>query len=426
MNRQLRMGGGIMNAMPRQQYGLGSFVKKAVKGVTGAVKGVAKTIKKNPKLALLAAGGFYAGGGNLFGLQRANLPLGPGFQFGNLPGAAFLTGGNISPNIYNEAALTGKQNIFQRALGNLPGASAVSKFVGDNKGMIGATVLGGVLGGLSAQEQEEISGGGARNIEALRGKLTQAYRNLQYDEAEIPDLVANDLSEYTAAQGGYAAGGRVSYDDGTPDPTYTGNNMDDLPRGLQIDTTTSNPIPEDADRQAAAEIARAMMAVRSLPREDGEIEDTGIMSTKDFMMNEYFKPKRKELIENYGLSLEEANNLIREAASKIRNNKAMGGRMGFAMGPDNPETNAIQAAGIEGLPLNQNPAGVTELDLRETGGFIPPVGVKEKADDIPAMLANNEFVFTADAVRGMGDGNVNKGAQRMYDMMKKLEKGGRV
>jgi hypothetical protein len=103
---------------------------------------------------------------------------------------------------------------------------------------------------------------------------------------------------------------------------------------------------------------------------------------------------------------------------------ASGGRVGFAMG--SPEQNAIEAAGIMNLPLNQNPAGVTELDLRETGGFIPPVGVKEKADDIPAMLANNEFVFTADAVRGMGDGNVNKGAQRMYDMMKKLEKGGRV
>ena len=110
----------------------------------------------------------------------------------------------------------------------------------------------------------------------------------------------------------------------------------------------------------------------------------------------------------------------------VRTNSAEGGRMGFARGPDNPEDNAIQASGIMGLPLNENPAGVTELDLRESGGFIPPVGVKEKADDIPAMLSNNEFVFTADAVRGMGDGNVNLGAQRMYDMMKKLENGGRV
>jgi hypothetical protein len=101
-------------------------------------------------------------------------------------------------------------------------------------------------------------------------------------------------------------------------------------------------------------------------------------------------------------------------------------RTNMARGGDTAEENAMQASGIMNLPLNQNPAGVTELDLRETGGFIPPVGVKEKADDIPAMLSNNEFVFTADAVRGMGDGDVNRGAQRMYDMMKKLENGGRV
>ena len=85
-----------------------------------------------------------------------------------------------------------------------------------------------------------------------------------------------------------------------------------------------------------------------------------------------------------------------------------------------------QASGIMGLPKRTNEAGVKELDLRETGGFIPPVGVKEKADDIPAMLSNNEFVFTADAVRGMGGGDVEKGAQRLYDQMKMLEEGGRV
>jgi hypothetical protein len=93
---------------------------------------------------------------------------------------------------------------------------------------------------------------------------------------------------------------------------------------------------------------------------------------------------------------------------------------------DSASDNAMQAAGIEGLPIRQNPRGVKELDLRKTGGFIPPVGIKEKEDDIPAMLSNNEFVFTADAVRGAGDGDVNLGAQRMYDTMKKLEAGGRA
>jgi len=96
---------------------------------------------------------------------------------------------------------------------------------------------------------------------------------------------------------------------------------------------------------------------------------------------------------------------------------ADGGRIGYDNGGDKVE----MAAGIEGLPININPKGVKELDLRETGGFIPPVGVKEKADDIPAMLSNNEFVFTADAVKAAGGGSVDKGAQIMYDTMKRLE-----
>ena len=125
---------------------------------------------------------------------------------------------------------------------------------------------------------------------------------------------------------------------------------------------------------------------------------------------------------NPGVGDDEVNAFVQANTAEYR---ADGGRIGYAFGND-PEQNAVQASGIMNLPLNQNPAGATELDLRETGGFIPPVGVKEKEDDIPAMLSNNEFVFTADAVRGMGDGDVNKGAQRMYDMMKKLERGGRV
>lgn len=65
------------------------------------------------------------------------------------------------------------------------------------------------------------------------------------------------------------------------------------------------------------------------------------------------------------------------------------------------------------------PAGM-ELDYRNSGGFIP-MGGPERADDVPAMLSKNEFVMTADAVRGMGGGDVNVGAQRMYDLMNNME-----
>ena len=71
--------------------------------------------------------------------------------------------------------------------------------------------------------------------------------------------------------------------------------------------------------------------------------------------------------------------------------------------------------------MRANKAGTIERDYRETGGFVP-VGIKEKADDVPAMLSKNEFVMTADAVRGIGDGNIEKGAQRLYDQMKTAEK----
>lgn len=69
----------------------------------------------------------------------------------------------------------------------------------------------------------------------------------------------------------------------------------------------------------------------------------------------------------------------------------------------------------------QAKGGIMEIDYRDEGGFVPPIGKKERADDIPAMLSNNEFVFTADAVRNAGGGSVKEGAKKMYALMKKLE-----
>jgi len=63
--------------------------------------------------------------------------------------------------------------------------------------------------------------------------------------------------------------------------------------------------------------------------------------------------------------------------------------------------------------------GGMEMDLRG-GGFVP-LGAKEKADDVPARLSKNEFVFTADAVRAAGGGDVDAGADKMYNTMKQLE-----
>lgn len=91
------------------------------------------------------------------------------------------------------------------------------------------------------------------------------------------------------------------------------------------------------------------------------------------------------------------------------NAKAQGGRIG------------AQKGGIMPL-LNM---GGMEKDYRQNGGFVP-IGRKEKADDVPARLSKNEFVFTADAVRAAGGGDIDQGAQRMYNVMKNLEAGGEI
>ena len=69
--------------------------------------------------------------------------------------------------------------------------------------------------------------------------------------------------------------------------------------------------------------------------------------------------------------------------------------------------------------------GGMEKDYREEGGFVP-IGGKEKADDVPARLSKNEFVFTADAVRNAGNGDIDEGAQVMENVMRHLEAGGTV
>ena len=53
-----------------------------------------------------------------------------------------------------------------------------------------------------------------------------------------------------------------------------------------------------------------------------------------------------------------------------RSNKAKG---------DSASMNAMQASSAEGLPLRQNPKGVKELDLRDSGGFIPACWYKRKS-----------------------------------------------
>ena len=89
-------------------------------------------------------------------------------------------------------------------------------------------------------------------------------------------------------------------------------------------------------------------------------------------------------------------------------------RSGFMYGGNVNE--GFAQGGLMGLRMGGMPA---EMDLRK-GGFVP-IGKKERADDVPARLSKNEFVFTAKAVRNAGGGDIRKGAKRMYQIMNQLE-----
>ena len=132
----------------------------------------------------------------------------------------------------------------------------------------------------------------------------------------------------------------------------------------------------------------------------------------------------EEEAEEAGITSESTLDQLKAEAAEIfkdfdttafRPNVAEGGlmRTNLAMG----SKPTPKESGLGGLPI--------EADMRYTGGFMP-YGAKEKADDVPARLSKNEFVFTADAVRAAGGGNINKGARRMYNTMKQLESMGRA
>ena len=394
------MGGGIMNL---SKEGIGGGIIKGVdmgsragffnpvKAVKSAVKGVAKTvgkIAKSPigKAALLTAGGAYALGLGPFGGAGALSGIrGAGFARGLLPSTVDYTtplrgffsdvGKKITSSGIGKSLTSSGGGITKLATLGL-----VSKFLTDTLGM--------------PQEQAE-----AELARDPSGYLEQYYRNLNPPGNKDPETYEAEVAAFvTANTSEYAVGGRVGFADGPvlpPDPTQPVNPFGPKPGDFGIEENIPIKMASNIENDKILEaLYEKYIDLGFSPKE-----------AADKAMEEF---DRMSMMKTEGRGL-----------------AAIGGRMMKAVG-DSASMNAMQAAGIEGLPIRQNKAGVKELDLRETGGFIPPVGIKEKEDDIPAMLSNNEFVMTADAVRGMGDGNVELGAQRMYDQMKMLEAGGKV
>ena len=429
MKRQLYMGGGIMDAVPREQYGLGSVFK----GVTNAVKKVAGGVKDIVssdvgKMAFLAAGAYYTGGA-----------LGGTGGFNN-----FATLGSVLKN---------------KAAGMVP-----ELLKGKAGTALGITALGGLFGGAMAGKSEEEVEALTRDVPALKSYLTQYYTNLNQKAKpeEIEQFVNSQIAEYNEGRGGYAMGGRMQYSDGTmsPDEYFSGKEkymkqkqMEDMIREYEKYMRDRNMKRDEVDMGGRMQYAMGSnneVDLQEMLNAEPKLDTSKMPRSPKFdsplaipddvlkKLIEYLRRNKAEVtaeqlaMDLFGKTIERLTGEQREmlimmlARSQAQDGGIMN-RINYALGgEDTASQNAMQAAGIEGLPMRQNPKGVQELDLRDNGGFIPPVGIKVKEDDIPAMLSNNEFVFTADAVRGMGDGDVELGAQRMYDQMKTLEEGGRV
>ena len=136
----------------------------------------------------------------------------------------------------------------------------------------------------------------------------------------------------------------------------------------------------------------------------GQLKDAINLYEMQIQNAEYLGELSEEAQADYELKKKQL-----EALEQGAQGNAYGGRIGAEKG------------GIMPL-LNM---GGMEKDYRQDGGFVP-IGRKEKADDVPARLSKNEFVFTADAVRAAGGGDIDQGAQRMYNVMKNLEAGGEI
>jgi len=399
---------------PRQLYGLGSIVKSIGKGV--------KSIIKSPigKAAILGFGANALMGGGGLGSILGRMGM-------TQPASGFGGGSGI-------------MGMFGKAKNFVKGLSGMQQFAG------GSAIAALMSTGMGEAEAQATS----RNPDAVKAYLRQYYSNLNTtaDSKEVDNFVNTNTSEY-------AMGGRVKYADGSepmilpkakPRESDGKRTLDILARNMKASQNTLGS--KTLFNLVGQNAAKAYKA--------GDISK----SQYDSMMKPFFgepserlskkiSEERKELKANGGrIGLKDGtlggntdfNAMVTEMYIKAGGQKGTGmdiksfaneyfkkfnkgGRVGYAYGGNEI---VDQASGIMGLPQRTNEAGIKELDLRDSGGFIPPVGVKEKADDVPAMLSNNEFVMTADAVRGMGDGDVNEGAQRLYDQMKMLEKGGRV
>ena len=510
---------------PRQMYGLGSIVKKAVRGV--------KKIVKSPigKAALLA-GGAYLGGGMMGGTGGMSnfraFGAGIGRGIGNFrSGTAGTKMGSLS-NLFRQSTkradgtYSGQDNPFSLgkiALGGLGVASLAPLLMkgGDEDNVVDETVeqinpatqvqraknfysgmgdkgvglnfmpqkkyvsqnfyaadggrAGYAMGG-DIEEEDEIAfarsgagqsrkqpmaflamGGGAANAQAEQMLMTEfvKYKNKGGD-LSFEQFVKAVMQQQEQAQGMEqpmmaANGGLASMTSVPGYGTPAGTNKFGYPSGgVRVGKADGGQLvspSNDGSRPGYAGDDGILSTIKNFPKNlksgleqifSGEVGATlggDQKSINEFMVEDMWgQTLPKETIDmiidanKKGVDVETIISLTGADASDVTGvidmlnmnieQKAYGGRIGRAEGGimDTEEAEMIDMGG-------------QEKDYRETGGFVE-MGGEERADDVPARLSKNEFVFTADAVRNAGGGDIDRGSEVMQNLMDNLEQGGQV
>ena len=418
---------------PRQMYGLGSFVKKLTKKVTRPITKVAK--KLVPK--------------EIAGIMRVAAPfLPPGYRE-----AAYLLGtarqtGRISPV---DLALAAAPTFFEKTK---TGQNLSTAFKGSRAGQF---LLGTPDPVLATGGTKGLIGQGGEMFKLGKGFLpgtgpaqdfgildTKAGQFLLGGKEEgtfsIPKIAAvgtGVLTAVTTAKTPDEAGEALVAQTGNSEDYEAGKELFsqlktgvfDIPEQFRLpsangglmrtnyaigseDPKPVNPFAPKPTGPVLPEEDKPFRPKPLKPLKMSEDDNQGIMMMAGSdRYQRILEQLINELEDQLGRELTDAeyDMVGRMAYEKLSDpDYAVGGRVDYALGTKP----TAEESGLGGLPI--------EADMRYTGGFMP-YGAKEKADDVPARLSKNEFVFTADAVRAAGGGSVNEGAKKMYQTMKQLE-----
>ena len=298
----------------------------------------------------------------------------------------------------------------------------IKAFALDNKlltglaaGTLGMTAL---MGNMEPDEIQDMQRGEGMDIEGIRTEVIEAMKDpsgekLKAIRIKYPFLGTRESKNQAAmAMGGrigYAEGKEVNYEE---DPLYINQDYDEM----TVPLTEYEKVLREMNR---IERQEELEMLKKVLKQRGNIgRDLGIPGGGQTGME-----RQMELL-NFGTNTPDKDTGYKDSYSM--KNRA-------AEYLDRPYFNEQYETGehyANGGRIRRAEGGLMDLggmekDYRAEGGFVP-IGAKEKADDVPARLSVNEFVFTADAVRGAGQGDIDKGAEIMENVMKNLEQGGQM